>query len=120
MDAIERYAIQVQAQIAAEKAREHRLSNTHTERLANRIIANHQRAPFGYGMAGAAQVFANMDDPGAMKRKHAEAILYLRRNRETVKSMGRSHYSADTFWLNKCAAYRREAVRRINAQKEAA
>lgn len=93
-----------------------RTNPTRTEALALQIIANNKRSP----VASAADVFSGLNDPSKAKRDHAECILALRRNRIACLEMGWNHHASDVVWLARAAAYRREAVRRINAQKEVA
>ncbi len=79
---------------------------------AQAIIDSNPRRRPGYGMVGCQDVFASLNSPEHFKRKAAETILCLRKNRLLLKRMGRSYSAADASRLLKVAQYRRAAQAR--------
>lgn len=82
---------------------------------AQAIVDANTRPVAGYGMAGCAQVFQNLDSAERFKRMAAETICYLRKNRLVLKRTGRNHSAADARWLAKAAGYRRDAQARTQS-----
>lgn len=82
---------------------------------AQAIIDTNTRPVTGYGMAGCAQVFQNLDSAEHFKRMAAQTIQYLRKNRLVLKRTGRNHSAADARWLAKVAGYRRDAQARTQS-----
>lgn len=57
--------------------------------------------------------FDRIQTPEHFKRKAAETILWVRRNRLALKRMGRNHRASDARLLEKAATYRRDAQARL-------
>lgn len=79
--------------------------------LAERIIARNLGSVPRHGMLGALDVFSHMISSSFAKRKAAEAIICLRRNRVALAKMGKNPHCTDEIFLLRAAAYRREAIR---------
>lgn len=84
---------------------------------AELIVMRNRPEPLDGGMVGGLQVFGALLDPRTFKRKAAETILYLRRNRAALKSMGRCHHRADAVLLERARSYRLRAAQLIASKK---
>lgn len=74
-----------------------------TETKARKIIAANARPALGYGMAGCRDVFALATDPRTFKRKAAETLAYISKNRAACKAQGRQWVAADARLLEHAA-----------------
>lgn len=74
------------------------------------IMANMGQRP-RHGMTGALDVFCALLSSSTAKRKAAEQIVAMRRNRVALAEMNRNPYAADEIFLRRAADYRREAIR---------
>lgn len=79
--------------------------------VAERIAASNRPPRPRYGMAGMLDVFCGLLSSSHAKRKAAEQIILLRRNRVALAEMGRNPHAADEIFLRRAASYRREAFR---------
>lgn len=72
------------------------------------------------GIPGMMQVAMRAQSPEHYKYLAAERIVYLRRNRITLKQAGRNWRRADAVLLEQAAELRREAARRMSPERRAA
>ena len=78
--------------------------------LAEKIIANNQPDTLDGGMMGAMMVVLSTQDPRTAKRKAAENILHLRKNRLVCKRQGRNYRKADAQLLRRARILRECAI----------
>lgn len=78
--------------------------------LAEKIVANNQASELDGGMMGAMGVVLSSRDPRTAKRKAAETIIRLRRNRRECKRIGRNHHKADAELLRRARLFREAAI----------
>jgi len=101
---------QMEAQAAERRA--HEVEDTAAAHcpLAQKIIANNQAPVLGSGLMGAVGIALSMRCPRTAKRKAAETLAYLRKNRLTCKRQGRNHHLADAQLLRRARILRECAV----------
>ncbi|WP_282608959.1 hypothetical protein [Pelagibius sp. Alg239-R121] len=101
-----------QMEAAAAERRAHEIADTAAAHcaLAQKIIANNQAPELGSGLMGAVGIALSMRCPRTAKRKAAETLAYLRKNRLTCKRQGRNHHLADAQLLRRARILRECAI----------